>query len=134
MKHKYSLLHFLYTGCPKKGGISEWHIICFTTHFIWNLDYSFLIHLKLRTIFLYKTNVGTIYRYSPLFDPIHIYISRYIIVVAVLVNNIFIYIGININLPPYICIIGITHQPHICIHLYICMYISPIYRYRPKYW
>ena len=36
-----------HTGCPKKRGISDCYSVYFTALFIWNLDYSFLIHLKI---------------------------------------------------------------------------------------
>ena len=36
------------TGCPKKKrGISEWYSVNFTAHMKWNLEYPFLIHLKI---------------------------------------------------------------------------------------
>ena len=28
------------TGCSQKMGIRKWYIVCFTTHLIWNLEYS----------------------------------------------------------------------------------------------
>ena len=34
-------------GVPKKRGISECYSICFTAHLIWNVENSFLIHLKI---------------------------------------------------------------------------------------
>ena len=34
-------------GVPKKRGISECYSICFTARLIWNLENSFLIHLKI---------------------------------------------------------------------------------------
>ena len=34
-------------GVPKKWGISECYSVCFTAHFLWSLEYSFLIHLKI---------------------------------------------------------------------------------------
>ena len=44
------------TGCPKKRGISECYSVWLAARLIWNLGYSFLIHLKIEIqIFVQST-------------------------------------------------------------------------------
>ena len=48
----------VFTGCPKKRGISEWFHVCFIAHSIWNLVYPFLIYLKIEfCMFMPSTKV-----------------------------------------------------------------------------